>query len=124
MDTTREVMASGNEVESAAFHEPVNPTVYTLERGGVRGRIDALRCSLSQRGSAVKQSIASAKMSMRDNAKNRVSRVQSSMHDSPMKWAGIAAGSGFAIGMIGRLLQARRNRLSRMPQLVIIESTC
>jgi ElaB/YqjD/DUF883 family membrane-anchored ribosome-binding protein len=53
--------------------------------------------------------------------------MQSDMKVNPMKWAGIAAGSGFAIGLIGRFIHWRNKHShthSRMPQLVIIESAC
>lgn len=124
MDTTNRGLASGNEVESAAFHQPVSPTVHTLDRSGLRGKLDDLKWRgvsklhklqgrVSERRAVVKQSVATG-----------MTKVQSSMHDSPMKWAGIAAGSGLAIGLLGRLLQVRRDRMTRLPQLVIIESTC
>lgn len=41
---------------------------------------------------------------------------------NPMKWAGIAAAAGFSLGLIGRLLQMRKERrLRAMPDLVIID---
>jgi hypothetical protein len=51
-------------------------------------------------------------------------KVQDSMRTSPMKWAGIAAGTGFALGLIGRVAQVRNKRKHAMPTLVIVESTC
>lgn len=77
-------------------------TVHTLDHSGLRGRLDDLKW----------------------RGKSQIAKTQSSMHTNPMKWAGIAAGSGFAIGLIGRLLHVRRNRLSRMPQVVVIEPVC
>ncbi len=59
-----------------------------------------------------------------DGAKSRATQMQSSMRTSPMKWAGIAAGSGFAIGLIGRIAQARAKKRHAMPTLVIVESAC
>lgn len=56
-----------------------------------------------------------------------INDIQADMKVNPMKWAGIAAGSGFAIGMIGRFVHWRNNRHRHshaMPQLVIIESAC
>jgi ElaB/YqjD/DUF883 family membrane-anchored ribosome-binding protein len=52
--------------------------------------------------------------------------MQSDMKVNPMKWAGIAAGSGFAIGLIGRFVHWRnkRHQMRGVPQLVIIESAC
>jgi ElaB/YqjD/DUF883 family membrane-anchored ribosome-binding protein len=102
MNTT---MPSGYEVESAAFHEPVETSTSIVQR--------------------VQRKVSGVGTSARDRAKAQVANAQASMRTNPMKWAGIAAGGGFALGLIGRLLQARRNRrLQAMPDLVIIDSTC
>jgi ElaB/YqjD/DUF883 family membrane-anchored ribosome-binding protein len=55
-----------------------------------------------------------------------LSDMQADMKVNPMKWAGIAAGSGFAIGLIGRFVHWRNKHrhVHSMPQLVIIESAC
>ena len=55
------------------------------------------------------------------SAKDRATQVQTSMQINPMKWAGIAAGVGFGLGLIGRLLQGRTKR--NQPDLIVIE-TC
>lgn len=105
MDTTRDVLPSGAEVESAAFHPDV--------RSRIRGELDG-----------VKRSLAHAKSSMRDGARSQVTKVQSSMKNSPMLWAGIAAGTGFGLGLIGRFIHWRNDHRRHMPQLVIIEHAC
>ena len=48
------------------------------------------------------------------------SQVQTSMQTSPMKWAGVAAGVGLSLGLIGRLMQRRASR--NRPELIVIES--
>ena len=54
--------------------------------------------------------------------KSRVEHsLQRSMRTSPMKWAGIAAGAGLAIGLIGRIARARK---AQRPMLVVIEQAC
>jgi ElaB/YqjD/DUF883 family membrane-anchored ribosome-binding protein len=55
-----------------------------------------------------------------------INDMQADMRVNPMKWAGIAAGSGFAIGLIGRIIHWRNKHrhTHSMPQLVIIESAC
>ena len=50
--------------------------------------------------------------------------MQSDMRVNPMKWAGIAAGSGFAIGLLGRFMHWRNKHRHMQPQLVIIERAC
>ena len=50
--------------------------------------------------------------------------AQTSMKTKPMLWAGIAAGTGFAIGLAGRIADSRRNRRRMTPDLVIIDATC
>jgi ElaB/YqjD/DUF883 family membrane-anchored ribosome-binding protein len=46
------------------------------------------------------------------------------MRRNPTKWAGIAAGAGFGVGLIGRFLQRRARRHQHMPTVVIIEAAC
>ena len=48
--------------------------------------------------------------------------TQTSMQSHPMRWFGIAAGAGLAIGLAGRLIQRRVNRST--VDLFVIESAC
>lgn len=50
--------------------------------------------------------------------------VDSSMRTSPMKWTGVAAGLGLALGIAGRIARARSKRMHALPELVIIDSSC
>lgn len=136
MNTTRDLqMPSGFEVESATLHPSVHEPLYEVERAGMRGRLDTLKWrglskvqdvqrAIGDRRAAMKSSLVSAKGSVRDGAKSTVTKVQDSMRTSPMKWAGIAAGAGFGLGLIGRIAQARGRSRRGMPDLVIIESGC
>ena len=47
-------------------------------------------------------------------------KTQTSMRTNPMKWAGVAAGTGFALGLAGRILQRRANHSS--VELYVIEN--
>jgi hypothetical protein len=117
MDTTHDwQMPSGSEVESAAWHESPH--------GGIRGRLDALKSRSLSKVHDVQTSLVTARGSVRDGAKSQVAKVQDSMRTSPMKWAGIAAGTGFALGLVGRIAQARNKRKHAMPTLVIVEASC
>jgi hypothetical protein len=143
MDTTRNIdlnMPSGFEVESAAF--VVVPeeglTTPSPAHGGMRGKLDhwkslgadkvhtlgrtwagrteSWKRTVSERGLAMKSLV-------RDHANDSMMKVNSSMRVNPMKWAGIAAGTGFTLGMIGRLMHKRsHHRHHHQPQLVIIDA--
>ena len=125
---------SGSEVESAIFRPEVMP-----QRSDLRGRLDDLKSRslskvtdvrrvVSDRTSVIKsnvqRSMTTAKSSVRDGVNTGVIRIQSSMRENPAKWAGIAAGSGFALGMLGRFIQSRNEHRQHTPQLVVIETSC
>jgi ElaB/YqjD/DUF883 family membrane-anchored ribosome-binding protein len=149
MNTNRNVSfgtgvgTSGSEVESAVFRpevmwdEPV--TRATDGRHAIRERLEGLKTRglskvhdvqrlVSDRTSLIRsnvqQSVTTAKSSVRSGVSNGVTRVQSSMRSNPAKWAGIAAGSGFALGLLGRFIQSRNGRHRHLPQLVVIETSC
>ncbi|HEX2831715.1 MAG TPA: hypothetical protein VHW00_01795 [Thermoanaerobaculia bacterium] len=144
-------LPSGAEVEAATLHVPVGETGATHrltrkhahepipERSGVLAKLDTLKSqSLSKvhevRSNVTRsvfslktnmnRSLRSAKTSLRSQTSTRVSDVQTSMRNSPMKWAGIAAGAGFGLGMIGRIVQWRNKHHRAMPTLVVIERSC
>ena len=150
MNTNRDVMSgsdlkmpSGCEVGSATFHTPVSGVqpIHSSEHSDLRSKVDRLKDrglakvrdvkrDVSMKTAVMKrdasQKLMTTRSSMQRNVSNQMERVQSSMRTSPARWAGIAAGSGFAIGMIGRFVHWRNKHQHErhMPQLVIIESTC
>jgi hypothetical protein len=116
--TTTNPMGSGNEVESAAFHVPVSVShQLPPARTGFRGKLDELK----SRGLS---KVQGARVSMRDGANGQMTKVRSSMKTKPMLWAGIAAGTGFALGLAGRIADSRRKSRRMYPDLVIIDATC
>jgi hypothetical protein len=129
MNTTRNVSfgsgvgPSGYEVESAMFTPEVG-----RRSSGVMRKLDNLKSRTSIIKSNVQRSVINAKSNVRSGVSRRVSggltKVQSSMRTSPAKWAGIAAGSGFILGMLGRMIQTRNEQRRHMPQLVVIETSC
>jgi hypothetical protein len=133
--TTTNPMGSGNEVESAAFHVPVSGVTSAPSRTGFRGRMDNLKSrglekvhdvqrAVGVGRDSVKTSLLNAKVSVREGASDSMTKVQTSMKANPMLWAGIAAGSGFVLGLAGRIADARKKSRRMMPDLVIIDTTC
>lgn len=61
--------------------------------------------------------------SLEPRVKALSARATSTIRVSPAKWAGIAAGAGAGVGLIGRFL-LNRGRHSRVPSIVIIEAAC
>lgn len=145
-------MPSGFEVEAATFHAPVvtEVTVVTPERPGsnMREKLNSLKSQSRMKlhemqhvmnektavmKSSLERSMTTARSTMERSMNqanttvhNRLNDMNMDMRTNPMKWAGIAAGSGFALGLLGRLIswRNRHRHVHGMPQLVIIESAC
>ena len=133
MTTTTNAMGSGCEVESATFHVPVGlgstgESGVNSGQSGFRGKLDALKSRGLEKVHDVQRVLGERSTAITSNVKSNVSgqvdRVQTSMRTSPMLWAGIAAGSGFAIGLLGRFIHWRNDHRRAMPELVIIEASC
>lgn len=65
--------------------------------------------------------LALMKSRVQHSLQERGTMVRQSMRTSPAKWAGLAAGAGLAMGLLGRLAAARRKH---RPMLVVIEQAC
>lgn len=128
--TTTNSLGSGCEVESATFHAPISGDLPmdVSGRSGFRGKMDDLKARGMTRVHDVQRKIGETSSMMKSNVRSGMSsgvtRVQTSMKTSPMKWAGIAAGSGFALGLLGRFMHWRNYHRRLTPDLVIIESSC
>lgn len=138
------VLPSGSEVESAAFRSSVVDVGHQLpaaEDSGLRHKLDNLKSrgvvairgvqrSVVDRSNSLKRSVSTkvtrTNESVRGSVHNGVSQVQQSMRDKPMMWAGVSAGTGMALGLIGRFVQWRSHRRHHhaMPDLVIIDAAC
>ena len=87
------------------------------EASSLRGKLVALK----SRGLSKVHDI---QRGVRDRGTSQVMKVNDSMKTRPMLWAGIAAASGFGIGLIGRFAHWRNKHRRMTPDLVIIESSC
>jgi ElaB/YqjD/DUF883 family membrane-anchored ribosome-binding protein len=82
--------------------------------GGLKDKLHHLRVRSMQRLGSLRED-----MSGRVTALN--SNVRTQVRSNPTKWAGIAAGAGLGLGIIGRLM---RNRSQAIPHVVIIDRAC
>jgi ElaB/YqjD/DUF883 family membrane-anchored ribosome-binding protein len=84
---------------------------------GLRGRIDTWKSDAATK-------VNETRVAVRDGARTQMTKVETSMRTRPMLWAGVAAGTGFGLGLIGRIAQWRHKQRHAMPDIVIIEATC
>lgn len=89
---------------------------------GVRIAEDHLLTDHTHDGS-VEDKLFHVKSSMRGGVRHQLDRMQTNMRSNTTMWAGIAAGAGFGLGLLGRIMR-RRAAHGAIPQIVIIEGTC
>jgi ElaB/YqjD/DUF883 family membrane-anchored ribosome-binding protein len=95
-------------------------------------KVDALKSAASMKASELKRDVLTRTSEMKQSVSMKtdelkrttamkVDGVRQDMRSNPNKWAGIAAGAGLGIGLIGRYLSHRSKR-RHVPHLVIIEA--
>lgn len=100
-------------------------TTHDLQApSGFRGRLDTWKSRGLSKVHDLQHAVADRRTMVQAGAKSQVTKVQDSMRTSPAKWAGIAAATGFALGLAGRIADARKKRKHAMPALVIVETSC
>ena len=87
------------------------------EASSLRGKLVALK----SRGLSKVHDIQRV---VRDRGTSQVTKVNDSMRNKPMLWAGLAAVSGLSLGLIGRFAHWRNKQRRMTPDLIIIESSC
>lgn len=98
---------SGLEVESARLHLPSEVT-----RGsGWRQKLGTVRTAGKSRIKSVRGGVTRS-----------VSSTQNHLRTHPGLWASAAAGAGFTLGIIGRLMLYRKQR--SMPDVIVISAAC
>jgi ElaB/YqjD/DUF883 family membrane-anchored ribosome-binding protein len=88
-------------------------------------KTNAIARNLSDRRNAMKRMLVERRSQVKLMIHDTMSRADHEFHENPTKWAGIAAGATFVLGMIGREVRhhASRARARRMmPDLIIIET--
>ena len=97
-------------------------------RRDLEEKLMTTRANVQQKYSETRAGVQQKYLATRAQAERTMSeqkmRMESSMRETPGKWVGIAAGSGLAIGMIGRFMHWRSHHRRHMPQLVVIETSC
>jgi ElaB/YqjD/DUF883 family membrane-anchored ribosome-binding protein len=100
-------------------------TTHDLQASsGFRGKLDTWKSRGQSKVHDLQRVAADRGTMVRTATKSQVTKVQDSMRVNPMKWAAIAAGTGFALGLAGRIAEARNKRRHAMPALVIVETSC
>lgn len=112
---------SGFEVESASFHPEVSRSnVIRTRFGDLKSRslskVHDVRKGMTDRTALIKSNVQHSMTTAKTSA-------QRSMRNHPARWAGIAAGSGFVLGLLGRFIQSRNEHRHHMPELVVIETS-
>ncbi|HEV7922054.1 MAG TPA: hypothetical protein VGR02_14805, partial [Thermoanaerobaculia bacterium] len=74
---------------------------------GVMLKTSELQRNVSMKTDELKRNVSMKSDELKRTATTRVAGVQQDIHTNPRKWAGIAAGAGLGLGLIGRYLSHR-----------------
>jgi ElaB/YqjD/DUF883 family membrane-anchored ribosome-binding protein len=84
-------------------------------------KLAAMPRNLKSRGLAKVNDARVAVASVKPRVNAMTMKANDRMRGNPAKWAGVAAGAGLGIGLLGRFLQHRKQK-RRVPTLLIIEA--
>lgn len=106
---------------SDRFHRPMDvERSHMPEATGWRGKLGHMKHGLMTKVSGIKPMAMERVSSMRDGVRGRMRKMDSELRSSPGKWAGIAAGAGFILGMSGRMMRSRSST-KQLPNILVIE---
>lgn len=86
-------------------------------------KLAAMPRNIKSRSMAKLNDAREAVASVKPRVNAMTMKANDGMRGNPAKWAGIAAGAGLGIGLLGRFLQHRAHG-RHMPAVVIIEAAC
>ena len=86
-------------------------------------RLAAVPEEVKCRGAAKMKQAREAMASVKPRVNAMTLKAKNSLRGNPAKWAGIAAGAGLGVGLLGRFLH-HRSHSRHMPAVVIIEAAC
>ena len=115
---------SGLEVESARLHLPSDGGQHMsgLTRPAWRDKLDTIRSRGKSKIGALRSTAMTRVGSVRGSVTKSVSSTQHHLRTHPGLWAGAAAGAGFTLGILGRLMLYRKEH--SMPDVIVISGAC
>ena len=121
------LMKKGSQVKSSVLDTSSKLAAKAVTLGRtVSRRSTALTSSAAASARTLKTTASERVTALRTNAVARVTAMRSGVRTelaaSPAKWAGVAAGAGAGIGLLGRYLRYRRDVRLRMPRVIVVQS--
>ena len=102
----------------------VSDRAHSMTRN-LSDRTSMMKRSMSTKTADMKRMVVERSSQVKPMIQDKMDKADREFHSNPTKWAGVAAGASFVLGMIGRELRHRasRHRESRMlPELIVIET--
>lgn len=118
LHTQAEVESAFSSVAETEVKPGWKTRVDELTATGVE-QVAAMRTRMRDLVPAVKERVGS----LRSRTSTRAAETGAHMRNHVSMWAGVAAGAGLGIGLLGRILM-HRSKHRMTPQLVIIETSC
>jgi hypothetical protein len=102
----------------------VSDRTHSMSRN-LSNRTNTMTRSMSTKTADMKRMLVERSAQVEPMIHDTMDKVDRELHSNPTKWAGIAAGASFVLGMIGRELRhhvSHKHAKRGMPELIIIET--